>query len=159
MSTIATPTATRRNANVRAQLDFDFDPHGEAVIFTIGVDTFAPPNVYAIQVNTEITFTADAVMPPRFDPGGAYSSRPPNAQVLEYYWKFGDGTFGYGNPVAHTYNLINSNTQIVLRVTDDQGRQFFVGKQVYADAGSVAGIGRIGSLDAGAGLIGNPLFT
>jgi PKD repeat protein len=51
--------------------------------------------------------------------------------VTEYFWDFGDGVKGYGNPITHTYKLSGISPQAVLRVTDNYGRRWFCRQQIY----------------------------
>jgi hypothetical protein len=130
MNNITNGTAYARNQFTTASLDFTVGPElaEPRPSWDIGGYTFAP-NAFYLDVDSPITFTATVDLPPRFDPGSTEDSPP--SIVIEYYWTFGDGTFGYGNPIDHQYKVANTNTDVRLRVTDDQGRRFFVQKSIY----------------------------
>lgn len=101
-------------------VSFVTSPVGATYTYTAGTVTFVTTEKYTA-VNTSITFTATVTLP----------STPPSLAVVEYYWDFGDGTFGYGNGATHTYTIANQNCQAVLRVTDNYGRHWFCRKQIY----------------------------
>jgi PKD repeat protein len=53
---------------------------------------------------------------------GSGSRAAPGRTITKYEWDFGDGTFGSGAIVSHTYTLARSYV-IVLTVTDDSGKK------------------------------------
>lgn len=52
----------------------------------------------------------------------AASVAQPGRRIASYAWDFGDGTFGSGQIVSHSYSLPRSY-QVVLTVTDDTGKK------------------------------------
>lgn len=99
------------------EVSFDFNPKGTAYSYVAGSTTFMPTNAWHVAVNTSITFTATAV----FHAG---------ENAVDYGWEFGDGVQGFGESVAHSYKLVNP-VQVVLAVTDSQGRVHRCRRQLY----------------------------
>lgn len=128
---ITSRTAYSRSQFKKGLVDFSAGPEGDPVSWTIGVYVFAPVDTFFLDASAPITFTGTATPPPRLDPGADLDRTPVPSLVIEWFWEFGDGTIGYGNPVDHQYTLSNSNTQVKLRVTDDQARKWRVEKQIY----------------------------
>ena len=105
-----------KTATETEQISFTTSPTGTMYTYTVGataynLDNRTPPN-------TAITFTAEATF-------------PEDRYALEYHWDFGDGHEGFGPEVVHEYEIENPHIRAVLRVTDDTGRNHFVGKQLY----------------------------
>lgn len=105
-------------AQSTGQVNFTWSPTDGQYTYVVGVDTIVPAGATWTDINTPITFTASAVL-------------PPGRTVAEYRWDFGDGTSALGNGAVHTYTLANVQASCTLRVTDDQGRQYFCRKQLY----------------------------
>lgn len=75
------------------------------------------PPEYAAPVNTPLTLTADVIA-------------PPGVVIIEYRWRFGDGTESYGPVVTHTYQVANPSTRCVLTVLDSTNRFTMVARQM-----------------------------
>lgn len=72
-------------------------------------------DIKTVAINTNLTFTADLKLPPGVVP-------------VEYYWRFGDGTDGYGSVVTHTYRAAVPSTRVSLCITDNYGRRTCAGR-------------------------------
>lgn len=59
----------------------------------------------------------------------AASTAQPGRRLATYTWDFGDGTFGSGQIVSHSYALARTYT-VVLTVTDDTGKKATTSKTV-----------------------------
>lgn len=100
-------------------LGFDFDPKGDPFVYVAGATTFMPANAFYVDLDTEITFTAEA----------AFAEADENA--ISYIWDFGDGYKGFGEEVGHTYTFPNPSVQVVLLVIDNKGRHLRCRRQIY----------------------------
>lgn len=69
--------------------------------------------------NAPIMYYHDAGQPLTFT--GTLTAYTP-FNIVEWYWDFGDGTNGTGNPTSHTYAFGGEDLIVHVRVTDDQGR-------------------------------------
>src|SRR4051812_49913671 len=114
MTSINTPVAPQQQASV----DFGFSPHGSAFSYVIGGTVITPPGVFYATRDTAITFTATVQF-------------APERIALEYFWDFGDGSTGYGNPIVHTFTVATSHSPVSLRVTDDLNHSYHVSHQAY----------------------------
>lgn len=61
--------------------------------------------------------TGEAPLTVNFDGSGSYD---PDGTVVSYEWNFGDGSFGTGASVSHTFNNPGAYT-VVLIITDNKG--------------------------------------
>ena len=59
----------------------------------------------------------------------AAATAPPGRRIASYSWDFGDGTFGSGQIVSHSYSLPRTY-QVVLTVVDDTGKKSTTSKAV-----------------------------
>lgn len=83
----------------------------------------SPPS-YQFSTNTILTFTALVAV----DYG---------VFVLDYHWKFGDGTEAYGISVDHTYVAASPETRVTLCVTDNYRREICAGRIVNLYRGTL----------------------
>jgi len=74
----------------------------------------ARPPVAKFKVRPEKPKVGDNVT---FDASGSHD---PDGRIVEYKWKFGDGTTGTGEVVTHSYGEADNYT-VTLKVTDDDG--------------------------------------
>ncbi len=94
-----------------AEVSFDVTPHGNVVAFggyTWSASAHAPA-MYEHQVGVQLTFT------------GAVQNIPVNYGIVDWYWDFGDGTFGSGQVVQKTYRVVVPGMIAHLRTTDQWG--------------------------------------
>lgn len=68
------------------------------------------PAMYTHQVNTTLTFTGSAT-------GGA--------PIVDWAWDFGDGTFGSGQVVTHSYTTLRLGILAHLTATDNLGTRAY----------------------------------
>lgn len=88
-------------------------PNAEIVSVTTNYGSYTynnEPVMYYHDAGEPLTFTGSII---------AYTT----FNVVEWYWDFGDGTNGAGNPIVHTYAFGGEDVIVHLRVSDDQGRQ------------------------------------
>lgn len=76
------------------------------------------PDQNYTSTNTELTFTA------------TITGLESNLTILEYIWRFGDGTIGYGPVTTHTYKAVSASTRVALQVTDSLRRKFYTGRMM-----------------------------
>lgn len=102
---------------------FTWSPTGSALTYQAGGNTYpythqadlttrasdANYGAFVTPINTSITFTATAIVPP-----GIF--------VSEYKWDLGDGTIGYGPSIAHTYIAAVSQMAATVTITDSLRR-------------------------------------
>jgi PKD repeat protein len=95
---------------------FTWSPVGAALVYIVGGNSYAygsyDPRMQAFitPTNTPITFVANVT---------SVSS----ISIIKYVWDFGDGQFGAGQNVQHTYTAPVPSTEVSLTVTDSLGRQ------------------------------------
>lgn len=106
-----------------AEIEIEQDPLGSPITYTIGDDIFTTDFFYT-PTYVDVEFTATATL-------------PGDRVAVDYYWDFGDGTTGWGNPIVHNYEAPMPFTHLVLRATDDSGDRHFVRKQLYFSKGSI----------------------
>jgi hypothetical protein len=106
-----------------AEISFDFTPKGPPVVYLAGSSSYIAG--YRTGLENPITFLATVKF-------------PPEVYAVEYYWDFGDGTEGWGNPVRHEFKYESERLRVTLRVTDNTGERHYVGKQLYISSTSSA---------------------
>ena len=62
--------------------------------------------------------------------------------IIEYFWRWGDGTIGYGSPATHTYKASTAQTRVQLTVTDSIGRRFTRARQLLLTPASLISLGQ-----------------
>lgn len=108
-------------------VDFSWTPVGQPVTYLIDGQTYSNdsvdpatlihPPVYLTPVGEDLTFTATVDAPEGID-------------VVEYHWRFGDGTEGYGATIDHTYHVPSPQTRCVLTVLDTLNRPTIAAHQM-----------------------------
>lgn len=103
----------------RPEVNLSWTPLGSAVTYLVDGDVYSNdsvdpatllhPPVFETPVGQELTFVADV-------------AAPIGVSIVEYHWDFGDGTQGYGTPIAHTYRVASPQTRCVLTVLDTLNR-------------------------------------
>lgn len=65
------------------------------------------------------------------------SNSDPSVSAVRYDWDFGDGTYGSGPVVTHTYGVANPGVRVSLCITDNLGVRRCIGNQLllFADPG------------------------
>ncbi|MCI5209432.1 MAG: PKD domain-containing protein, partial [Candidatus Electrothrix sp. ATG2] len=120
------PTATGSTASHQYTVEGTYsaslkvtDSHGatNTVSTSIIVAGPAPENQDPVAKITLSTIAGHAPLTVTFDGG---SSTDPEDEPLTYNWNFGDGAYGQGEIVSHTYNMLGSVTA-TLTVTDSMG--------------------------------------
>lgn len=100
---------------VKHQVTIGASPQGSEATFSTAYGTYPPagqtPTVYHHAINTLLTFTATIV------------SGTNTANIVEYYWDFGDGTEASttSNTVTHTYKTATLDTIAHVRTRDANG--------------------------------------
>lgn len=93
-------------------VNISLSPNAEIVSITNNYGTYTynnAPIMYYHDTGVPLTFTASLTTFAPFTP-------------IEYFWDFGDGTNGTGNPIDHTYQFDGQDVIAHVRVTDNQGR-------------------------------------
>lgn len=103
-----------KELEVGLNTNYETDPY----VYTVGGTPYYPTDAWLTPPNQPVTFTANVV-------------EPVGVNATEYYWTFGDGFDAYGPIVSHTYLVPTPHTQVVLRVTDNLGRTYYVRRQMY----------------------------
>lgn len=98
-----------------AEITLDVAPTEGVFTYEADGDTFG--NAPRVLTNTQLTFTATAVLP--------------DSNPLTYRWDFGDGTFGYGNPVTHEYVADPNSVRVVVQVSDNRGKEHYGAQEIY----------------------------
>lgn len=95
---------------------FTWSPVGTSLTYIIGGNSYAYGSMgprfaaFVTPTNTAITFVATATV-------------PSSIGIINYEWSFGDGQYGAGQTVAHTYVAPIPNIEASVTVTDSLGRQ------------------------------------
>lgn len=100
------------------EVNFDWGPKSVPMTITVGGNTYPYPGQPIINwtaVNQEVIFTADV-------------RTPDDGFITTYEWDFGDGTTGFGNPIAHTFLTASPAARVILTVTDNFRRRFSQGQ-------------------------------
>jgi len=78
------------------------------------INNSAEKPIINIDVNTDFNVSNKTIV---FDASKSYDI---NGVIVNYTWDFGDGNFGYGMKVVHTYNFLGIYN-VTLTVVDDEG--------------------------------------
>lgn len=114
--------ADRRRSDPAPAMDFIWEPGSANYSWAIGGDTYASTTP-KIQIGDIVVFTAIVTWP----------ENSPRT-VASYKWDFGDGTTSTSATPQKTFKYVSNNQRVRLVVTDDLGREFSMGKQVYLEA-------------------------
>lgn len=104
------------------QPDFTWDPLGPLYVYPNGHSSGA----YKAEALVPLTFTA------------TYTAEgDTRVSAVRYDWDFGDGMYGSGPVVSHTFGVVNPWIRVSLCITDNLGVKRCMGHQLllFADPG------------------------
>ena len=104
---------TARPKPLTPEVSFTHDDNGDPFSYVVNGNVYIS-GAY-VELNTPVEFTATVR----------------NVVPVEYFWNFGDGETGYGNPITHIFTTLNTHQRVSLRVTDTNGRRYHIVKQLH----------------------------